>query len=793
MLAATVVGKVARQAAVWSWKTALAVGVAVAAAVRRWGPPTAQALGTAARAFTAGTARAGRWRVRMVRRHGPGLWAGAVAFNRAGGRLVDDLSDWLHAGRRRAWAAFRTPRARRAAARLSAPVVEHVRRPFGARLARGLTAAVMVLGLLAASVVVGVRTAINALTAGVASTGSDDVALPTLAERSALFAVDGAPLGVVHADHGNRVSVQLDQVPKVLVDAVIATEDAHFWSHNGIDAEGVARAARENVVAGGIAQGGSTITQQLAKSTLTDPKRDLRRKVTEAVLAVRLDDQLGKRQVLERYLNTIYFGEGAYGAAAASETYFGRLLADITVDQAALLAGLIRGPALYSPTAHPEAAAARRRTVLDRMVAEGYLTAPEADDAAAAPLPTELHPPAAAVGYVADAVRAELLADPRLGATPEARAQRLAAGGLRVDTTVDPRLQAAAQDAVSGGLPGGTSLTAALASVDPATGAVRALVGGPDYGRSQFNAAVAGEGRQTGSSFKVFTLVAALQRGHVSSELIDGGEPCAIPNPGGKPNPWRPGNYEGEAFGQLTLTDATVHSSNCAFARLALQLGPDAIADTAAAMGVTAPLQKVPSITLGTNSVPPLQMAAAYSTLAADGVAHTPHIVAKVTARDGTVVVANDDPGRRVLDEQTARVATQVLTEVVVRGTGRAAALRGRPTAGKTGTAQNHQDAWFVGYTPQLATAVWMGDVEGEKPMLGVAGINVTGGSFPARIWNTFMTTAHDGVPVTDFAAPAPEAAPPALAPIPTPVPAPAPHRDGGGGGHGKGGKKGKG
>ena len=553
---------------------------------------------------------------------------------------------------------------------------------------------------------------------------------------------------------------------------MVAVEDADYWRHDGIDVRGVARAAKRNAESGAVRQGGSTITQQLAKSTLTDPKRDLRRKLTEAVLAMRLDDQLGKRGVLERYLNTVYFGHGAYGVATAAETYFAKPLAELTLDQAALLAGLIRGPNLDDPIARPERATARRAVVLDRMVAEGMVPRADADAAGQAPLPTAVHRRPTAAGWIADAARAELLRDERLGATPEARAAAVTGGGLRVHTTVDPALQSQAEAVVARGVPAGTDLTAALASVEPATGAIRALVGGTDHGARQFNAATDGPGRQTGSAFKVFTLVAALQAGHVTAEQVDGNSPCPIPNPGGKPDPWLPGNYEDEAFGPLTLLDATVHSSNCAYARLASTVGVDAIAKTAQAMGVAAPLQRVPSMTLGTNTVPPLQMASAYATLAADGVARPPHVVARAERADGTLLVANDGAARgvSVVDPQVARVATAVLSEVVARGTGRAAALPDRPVAGKTGTAQDHQDAWFVGYTPQLATAVWMGDVNGERPMLGIGGINVTGGSYPARMWQAFMAAAHAGLPVVGFPAPAPEAAPAVAVAPPAPA-----------------------
>jgi penicillin-binding protein 1A len=652
---------------------------------------------------------------------------------------------------------------------------------------RTIGTAVAIVTLLAGALVAGGRATMSGLSAGTSTGDADEVDLPPLAQRSELFAADGSSLGVVHGDDGNRVVVPLEVIPQVVIDAVVATEDADYWNHDGIDMSGVARAAKRNVDVGGVAEGGSTITQQLAKSTMEAPERDLHRKVTEAVLAVRLDDQLGKRGVLERYLNTIFFGQGAYGIAAAAEAYFGRAVGELTADQAALLAGLIRGPNLYDPITKPEAAAARRATVLDQMVAEGLLAPADADAAKQAPLPETIHRPAAATGWVADAARSELLADPRLGRTPEARAAAVAGGGLRIHTTVDPALQQQAQEAVKNGIPGGTDVTAALASVDPATGAVRALVGGGDYGANQFNAARDGAGRQTGSAFKVFTLVAALRAGHVSSEPIDGNSPCPIPNPGGTPDPWLPENYEGHTFGALTLADATAQSSNCAFARLASSVGVDAVARTAQEMGIQAPLQPVPSMTLGTSSVPPLQMAAAYATLAADGVARTPHVVARVEGPDGRVLLENDGAPRPVLDPQVARVATSVLGGVVTRGTGKAAALPDRPVAGKTGTAQDYQDAWFVGYTPQLATAVWMGDVNGERPMRGIGGIDVTGGSYPARIWRQFMAAAHAGLPVMAFPAPAPEPPPTAA------VTAPAPDADAGSGAGGRKPKGGKG
>jgi penicillin-binding protein 1A len=580
------------------------------------------------------------------------------------------------------------------------------------------------------------------------------LALPPLAQRSVVYAADGAVLAVLHGPTSNRAPVPLDQVPKPLVDAVVDTEDANFWHHGGVDVRGVIRAAKADLSAGSARQGGSTITQQLVKNSLLTPTRDLRRKLAEVALAGQVERRLGKRGVLERYMNTVYLGEGAYGVEAAAETYFARPVEQLGAPEAALLAGLIRNPVGADPLRDPGAARARRATVLDAMVAHGHLAAADAQRADGAPLPASASHPPDAQDWFTDAVRQELLAAPRLGATVPERARALAQGGLRIQTTVDPRLQQAAEAAVRGGLPAGYHLSAALAAVDPATGEVRALVGGPDRGGSQYNAAVAEPGRQPGSSFKVFTLVAALERGSLPSDVVDGSTPCAIPNPGGTPNPWKPDNFEGEDFGPLSLADATAHSVNCAYARLALSVGLARIGAIAQVMGITNPLPVVPTMTLGTADVTPLQMASSYATLAADGVHRVPHLVRAVDRADGTPVLRADPQPRQVVPTQVARQATAVLGGVIATGTGKAAAVPGRAVVGKTGTAEDYQDAWFVGYAPQLSAAVWMGDPSADRPMRGLGGVDVVGGTFPARIWSVFMTSALSPLPPATFPAP---------------------------------------
>jgi penicillin-binding protein 1A len=331
-------------------------------------------------------------------------------------------------------------------------------------------------------------------------------------------------------------------------------------------------------------------------------------------------------------------------------------------------------------------------------------------------------------------------------------------GGLSIYTTLDPRAQQLAQDSVDSILPDDPrGFTAALVSVEPQTGAVRALVGGPNFDTTKFNLVTDGDGRQVGSSFKMFTLMAALEQGILPIDTISGAYPCPIPNPGSLDDPWTPTNAEGEAAGILSLTEATVDSVNCAYARLIKLVGPDKVVDVAHRMGITNHLDPILSLTLGTEPVTPLQMASAYSTLAADGVHHDPYFIDKVTGRDGTVLFNHVDKSARAVSVQNARVVTQVLTQVVQRGTGTAAAVAGRQVAGKTGSTDDNTDGWFVGFTPQLTTAVWMGAPEARVPMYNV-GIfpKVFGGTYPAMIFGKYMTAVLVGSPPVPFPAPGP-------------------------------------
>jgi penicillin-binding protein 1A len=579
--------------------------------------------------------------------------------------------------------------------------------------------------------------------------------LRPLSERSVVLAKDGSVLADLHSEE-NRVPVKLSDVPPQVAKAVIDIEDDRFYEHGGIDLRSLGRALATNISAGGIQQGGSTITQQLVKNSLLSPKQDVHRKVKEAVLAVRLESQMSKNQILERYLNTVYFGNGAYGIEAAAETYYGVKVGQLTAAQGALLAGLIRNPVYYDPFRYPDAARTRRAEVADRMAQLHDISPDDATTIKDEPLPPKpVVQPTEKLDYFADKVKNILLSSTSpLGGTAQDRYQEVFNGGLRIHTTLDPNLQRVALQEVNANLPNTNGkFTAALVSMDPTNGAVRALVGGPGFDQAQYDIVTDGA-RQPGSSFKAFTLMAALEQGHSPNDIIDGTAPCPIPNPGGIPNPYSPTNFEGEEGGPMTLTDATAHSVNCAYARLQEAIGGRSVVDVANRMGITHHLTPVKSLTLGSEAVSPLEMVTAYATLAADGERHDPYFIQSIEDRNGKEVFSAKPKARRAVAAQNARVETSVLQQVVQRGTGVRAAVPGRQVAGKTGTAEDYHDAWFVGYTPQLATAVWMGSPTAEVPMRGVGGINVQGGSYPAGIWGAYMKDALAGQPAVPFPPP---------------------------------------
>jgi len=648
-----------------------------------------------------------------------------------------------------------------------------------------------------------------------------------------VYAADRSLIADLHGEI-NREIIPLDEIPQHVRDAVVAIEDERFWRHAGIDARSITRAAVSNLGEAGEEnaqiQGGSTISQQLAKTLyFPDPERTVQRKLAEAQVTVQLEQRYEKREILEMYLNTIYFGRGVYGIQTAARSYFGKEAKDLDLPEGAFLAGIINQPARYGWTStdaperrsqRQEAAQRRRDTVLSRMEQLAMITPEEAAAAKASPI--ELADPTEArwrYPYFVDMVLRQLgvlrnsrhqLLDERfdfLGATFEERSKNVYRGGLRIYTSLDPAAQTAAEEAVASVLPEKLDrLSAAMAAVEPGTGYVRALVGGRDYypegcgedeepdrhvcRLSKVNLALGdyggGSGRQPGSSFKPIVLAAALERGVTLNSHFSGGE-FTHRYKGGT---WRIRNYEGSS-GASNLIEATVHSVNASYARLEIDgvgegdalTGSRRVADMARRMGIPFPTRQqvqaacgsnfgktggctpaddVPAIALGAKEASPLEMATAYATFANDGVAVPPTAIVRITDAAGKVLYdaaeENERP-ERAMAPGVARAVTHVMQQVIQRGTGIRARL-GRDAAGKTGTSQQWRDAWFAGYTPDLAAVVWVGNpicgrggCEEMTPANGYP-FRIVGGSFPSMIWQYFMTKALENIPATRFPPP---------------------------------------
>jgi len=581
--------------------------------------------------------------------------------------------------------------------------------------------------------------------------------LAPAAESSTIVSAGGQVLTTLDAGE-YRVPVTLDEVSEHLVDAVLAVEDRRYFEHSGVDARAIARALKRNASEGAIAEGGSTITQQYVRTVLLGRERTVSRKLREAVLAVQLENRLSKQEILERYLNAVYLGDGAYGVQAAATRYFGTSVGDLTLAQSALLAGLIQAPERYNPRRHPLEAVARREVVLEQMAKYDVVTEREAESAGDEPL--ELVDADAGDRYIAphflDQVTRFVLAREELGETEDERRRTLYQGGLRIETTLDLRAQLLAEDAVGKVLvdPAGDP-AAALVAIEPTTGEVKAYVGGRDYfgddPSAQFDLASQAR-RQAGSAFKPFVLAAALEDGIGLDRTYDAPGTITLPLPG-QPA-WTVGNYDGESRGRMDLVDATVHSSNTVYAQLILDVGPEDVVELASRMGIRSRLGPYPSAALGTNGVSALDMASGFSSFAADGLHAEPVFVTRITDAKGTVLYQHSPARERVLPEETTRQVNAVLEQVVTRGTGINARI-GRPVAGKTGTGEEWRDAWFVGSTPELTTAVWVGFPDAEVSMLPpLTRAKVTGGLWPAQIWGLFTGAVLADVPASDFPAP---------------------------------------
>jgi penicillin-binding protein 1A len=677
--------------------------------------------------------------------------------------------------------------------------------------------------IVAASAVLAAAVAAFSVPADLVSTagsGQPDpaaVALGPLAQRSYVYAADGSLLASLK-DEENRQPVPLSDVPQHVIDAILAVEDAGFWIHDGYDIRGMLRAFKANVDSGGISQGGSTITQQLVKLDLLSREQTLDRKVQEIILAQRLEKQMTKEEILSRYLNSVYFGNHAYGIQAAAETYFGIGVKELDVGQAALLAGIIRNPITYNPVRYPERAAERRDVALDRMYEVGLLEEHESDWWHASPTTPEFHEPLPEVSdYFPSEVRRLLFdtSDERfamLGSTFKERHQAVFQGGLRVYTTFDPAAQqqaVAARDSVlplDGGVfaqPGVDPDTgkpnvgsAAVVSVEPATGAVRTMVGGPGFDNYNFNLATQ-NARGVGSSMKTFVLATIMEQGYSPDDIINGLAPCEFKNQYEEGGVYDVSNFADGSGGVGTITEATLKSSNCAFVRLGLIAGPAEVADMAHRLGIpetrpdgddedeepdTVVCNSCQSLPLGATGITPLEMASAYGTIANEGVYNPPYLIERIEDRNGKEIYTHEPSPSRRISAETARLVTSILEQNVQSGTGTRAGVSGQRVAGKTGTNQGSRDGWFVGYSPALSTAVWVGGL-GHEFTITLGGRGITGGREPAQIWGAFMNAWQQGRPSVPFTAPPSRPGGKKLevpggidlTPPPAPPPAPAP------------------
>ena len=560
--------------------------------------------------------------------------------------------------------------------------------------------------------------------------------------------------------HGteDRVLVSYAQIPDVLRQAVVSTEDRDFFEHGGVDPVGIARAAVSDIRGRGVRQGGSTITQQYVKQEYLSSEQSVTRKVKEAVMAIKLEQKISKQEILTRYLNTVYFGRGAYGVQAASRAWFGHDVEAVNAGEAAFLAGLLRNPNGADPYRGPNslAEAIRRRGVtLQDMADEGYLTETQRALFAAQPVDPEDPSVAPQDRFIKPPVKASTLGESVKGQEwgskyfveevrqwlgKEFGPTAALAGGLKVYTTLDLNMQKAAYEAVTTTLDRQGDPSGALVAVDD-QGQIKAMMGGTDFAQRPFNLAENDAGRQPGSTFKAFALAEAIREGYSVESVLP--TPTRIEVPDAKcqdPETGDDWNVKGGPGGSSSMVTATKGSINTFYAQLMSRLGPDKVVAMANDLGVTAKLPPVCSLVLGAGEVSVQDMAAAYSTFANQGMAKSPIMVTRVEFPDGTVVNYQPQEKQVLTPDQAGRV-TFALQQVISGGTG-AAANFGRPAAGKTGTTQNNADAWFAGYTPTLTAAVWMGYPKGQIPMTDVHGIEVQGGTFPAEMWKKFMEAA---------------------------------------------------
>jgi membrane peptidoglycan carboxypeptidase len=596
----------------------------------------------------------------------------------------------------------------------------------------------------------------------------------TAPQRSVVLDRNGKRLATLQVE--NRLAVDLDQIPDHVVNAVLATEDDTFWTHSGVNWMGITRSALRLAGSGENQGGGSTITQQVVKNRFVGAEQSLKRKITEAALAAQVERQIGKREILETYLNDSYLGNGVYGIATAAEYYWSKPVGELTVAEGALLAGILRAPEKNNPVDNPDLALARRQIVLDQMVDAGTLSADQATKAADAPLDLEIKRNRSnGSPFLIDIIRRELEADPALGDTAEERWDTALRGGLKIRTTLHAGVQRAAEETIADLLPNKKKdPLASIVAVDPASGEVVAAAVGPKSygegpGKTTINPSMpglGGIGRQPGSTFKAFELAAALEQDVSPTHIFTSGPTYTSEHPS-CPN-YDVSNYGGADLGTLDMGTATAQSSNTYFVHLMdIAGGPEKLIDVAHRLGVESDIQPHCAAVLGSESVFPVEMASAFGTLANDGKRCEPHTVRAIRDRRGKVLQKNDGNCKRAIDEDVAHGVTALLQGPIENGTASQHGSIGRPAAGKTGTTTNNKDAMFVGYVPQLSAATWVGH-EIPKTLVHPLCGEVTGGCLPTMLWQRFMTRALETLelPVESF----PEPPPPPLRDVPSVV-----------------------
>jgi penicillin-binding protein 1A len=628
-------------------------------------------------------------------------------------------------------------------------ILRRTRRRRGSLKSRRSRRAKLFLAFLLIVVLALIVSGVGAVASFRSSCNLDTLRPVEIGQNSFVFAADGSLLGSIPAER-NRTPVALWRVSPWMRKATVAIEDHRFYEHGGVDYEGIARAAWKDISAGEVVQGGSTITQQLVRNLYISKERTFKRKLKEACLAIKLSRRWSKDRILSEYMNQVYYGNHAYGIEAAAQTYFSKHAKGLSLDQAALLSGLPQAPTLYDPLHRPAAALARRDAVLRAMYEYGYIGAAQLQRALAdrslglrpGKLYTRIREP-----YFFSYVRDQLIA--------EYGSNTVRSGGLRVYTTINPRLQRVAAKAIRDTLYLRNDPAAAIVSINPANGAIRAMTAvTPGRTGNQFNL-VAQARRQPGSTFKTIVLAAAIEQGMNPDSTYYTSAPFHY-----QPDPYTPAwdvsTYDHSYSGTISVRSATLASDNTVYAQLTLDVGPENVAEMAHRLGIQSALDVVPAMGLGADAISPLEEASAYATLAARGIYSKPMAIRLVVLANGKV---DTDAGwgqpdrHRAISDGVASEVTQILQDNILEGTGVGANI-GRPAAGKTGTTDNHADAWFSGYVPQLETTVWVGYPQGEIPMDNVHGIAVAGGTFPATIWKLFMESALQSSPALDWQEP---------------------------------------